>query len=150
MNWWSRTKNQRFFSSQTVRECGRWIFFGISFFWAWNLNHLSHPLMPFDAENDFSEKKIARFFVWKSQKTVSRVKKNWRGVKNFDQKPKKCTIEVDLKISYMSRFSASLFISKILLSSKKAVVWWDAKISYFLFYPKIHNSPQKNSEKKRN
>ena len=50
-----------FFLDQTVEECGRWIFFGISFFWAWNLNHLSHPLMPFDAENDFSEKKSPVF-----------------------------------------------------------------------------------------
>ena len=48
---------------------------------------------------------------------------------------------------YVSLFSKPFHL-KILLSSKKAVVWWDAKISYFLFYPKIHNSPQKNSKKK--
>ena len=54
-------------------------FFRNYFFWAWNLNHLSHPLMPFDAENDFSEKKIARFLFEKSQKTVSRVKKKSGG-----------------------------------------------------------------------
>ena len=79
--WWSRTKNPRFFLGQTVEECGRWIFFGISFFWAWNLNHLSHPLMPFDAENDFPERKKNRpFFLFeKSQKTVSRVKKKSGG-----------------------------------------------------------------------
>ena len=120
--WWIDGVEQKIsvFSSQTVRECGRWIFFGISFFWAWNLNHLSHPLMPFDAENDFSEKKKSLGFLFENhKKTVSRVKKNWRGVKNFDQKPKKCTIEVDLKISYMSRFSASLFISKFYCPRKK-------------------------------
>ena len=88
--WWSRTKNQRFFLDQTVEECGRWIFFGISFFWAWNLNHLSHPLMPFDAENDFSEKK-SPVFCLKNHKKPFPVWKKIRGL-NFDQKPKKCTI----------------------------------------------------------
>ena len=89
--WWSRTKNQRFFFlDQTVEECGRWIFFGISFFWAWNLNHLSHPLMPFDAENDFSEKK-SPVFCLKNHKKPFPVWKKIRGL-NFDQKPKKCTI----------------------------------------------------------
>ena len=119
--WWSRTKNQRFFLDQTVEECGRWIFFGISFFWAWNLNHLSHPLMPFDAENDFSEKKkIARFLFEKSQKTVSRVKKN-QGVKLWSKAEKMHNRIVDLKFRfvYVSLFSEA-FHQKFLLSSKKA------------------------------
>ena len=51
----------------------------LQFFWAWNLNHLSHPLMPFDAHSSmiFTKKILSfvQFFYIKNRLVIPCEKK---------------------------------------------------------------------------